>query len=181
MCGIYGVYSPSKRLGDDVLAWADRARDSLRHRGPDGADCRQLLEGRALLGHTRLAIIDLDGGMQPLFNEDNSIAVVCNGEIYNYIELREQLIAHGHRFRTQSDCEVLVHLYEEKGAELLNDLEGMFAFAIVDARRERLLLARDRFGEKPLYWTSLPGNTVAFSSELKGLISFPGAQWDLET
>ena len=81
MCGIYGVYSPSKRLDDDVLAWADRARDSLRHRGPDGADSRQLLEGRTLLGHTRLAIIDLEGGMQPLFNEDNSIAVVCNGEI----------------------------------------------------------------------------------------------------
>src|SRR5215469_12081452 len=100
MCGIYGAYNPSTKLNEETLAWAMRARDALRHRGPDGEDCKVALEGRCLIGHTRLAIIDIEGGMQPLFNEDRSVAVVCNGEIYNYVELREQLIKEGHRFQT---------------------------------------------------------------------------------
>jgi asparagine synthase (glutamine-hydrolysing) len=131
--------------------------------------------GRCLLGHTRLAIIDLEGGAQPIANEDETIWVILNGEIYNYIEIRERLIARGHRFRTQSDTEVLVHLYEEKGHALLDDLDGMFAFAIVDEKAEQLFLARDRYGEKPLYYAPLnQGRGLVFASEMKALFPFPG-------
>jgi asparagine synthase (glutamine-hydrolysing) len=138
------------------------------------------MDNRCLLGHNRLAIIDLEGGAQPLANEDQSVWVVCNGEIYNYVELREKLIAAGHRFRTQSDCEVLVHLFEDKGKDLLNDLEGMFAFALFDARRGELLLARDRFGEKPLYWARIAGGGIAFGSEMKALLALPGVDQSLD-
>jgi asparagine synthase (glutamine-hydrolysing) len=131
--------------------------------------------GRCLLGHCRLAIIDLEGGAQPIGNEDKTIWVILNGEIYNYIEIRERLIAKGHRFRTQSDTEVLVHLYEEKGHSLLDDLDGMFAFAIVDEKKEQLFLARDRFGEKPLYYAPVnAGRGLVFASEMKALLPFPG-------
>ena len=131
--------------------------------------------GRCLLGHSRLAIIDLEGGAQPIGNEDETIWVVLNGEIYNYVELRQELIAKGHRFRTHSDTEVLVHLYEEKGESLLDDLDGMFALAIVDEKKERLFLARDRFGEKPLYYASLDeGRRLVFASEMKAIVAFPG-------
>jgi asparagine synthase (glutamine-hydrolysing) len=133
------------------------------------------LSGRCLLGHSRLAIIDLEGGAQPIANEDETIWVILNGEIYNYVEIRERLISKGHRFRTQSDTEVLVHLYEEKGHSLLDDLDGMFAFAILDEKSEQLFLARDRFGEKPLYYAPLhEGKGLAFASEMKALFPFPG-------
>jgi len=174
MCGIYGIFRPNDALNDRDLTWADQAQRLLRHRGPDGHRQRLLLDNRCLLAHNRLSIIDLDGGAQPLSNEDGTLWVVCNGEIYNYIELRQQLVARGHRFSTQSDCETLVHLYEEKGVALLDDLEGMFAFAIFDVRNQQLFLARDRFGEKPLYWTKVPGGGVAFASEIKALQPFPG-------
>lgn len=174
MCGIYGIFDPNAPLGDSWLSWTQRAQKLLSHRGPDGHGCRMLFDGRCFLGHNRLAIIDLEGGAQPLANEDQSVWVVCNGEIYNYVELRELLIARGHHFRTQSDCEVLVHLFEDKGRDMLSDLEGMFAFALFDARRGELLLARDRFGEKPLYWASLPGGGLAFASEMKALLALPG-------
>ncbi len=174
MCGIYGIFDPNAPLGERWLAWAKRAQSLLAHRGPDSHRQQLLMDNRCLLGHNRLAIIDLEGGAQPLANEDESVWVVCNGEIYNYIELREKLIAAGHRFRTQSDCEVLVHLFEDKGKDLLKDLEGMFAFALFDTRRGELLLARDRFGEKPLYWASLDGGGIAFASEMKGLLALPG-------
>jgi asparagine synthase (glutamine-hydrolysing) len=153
------------------MAWAEQAQLRLRHRGPDGQQRITLMNGRCLLGHLRLAIIDIEGGAQPISNEDGSVWVVCNGEIYNYLELREKLIAQGHRFSTHSDTEVLVHLFEEKGTSLLDDLEGMYAFAIVDTRKEQILLARDRFGEKPLYWASVHDSRgLAFASELKALL-----------
>jgi len=175
MCGIYGIFDTSTRIDDHHRAWAEQARCWLQHRGPDGHQCFDLLDGHGLLGHLRLAIIDLEGGAQPLSNEDRTVWVVCNGEIYNYLELREQLINEGHQFRTQSDTEVLVHLYEQKGNALLQDLEGMFAFAIVDERKRAILLARDRFGEKPLYWTPTNGGQgIAFASEMKALRTFPG-------
>jgi asparagine synthase (glutamine-hydrolysing) len=180
MCGIYGIFDPNARLDERWLAWANRAQGLLSHRGPDGHGQQLLMENRCLLGHNRLAIIDLEGGAQPLANEDDSVWVVCNGEIYNYIELREKLIAAGHRFRTQSDCEVLVHLFEDKGKDLLNDLEGMFAFALFDARRGELLLARDRFGEKPLYWARLAGGGLAFASEMKALLALPEVDRSLD-
>jgi asparagine synthase (glutamine-hydrolysing) len=180
MCGIYGIFDPNESLSEHWLAWAARAQGLLSHRGPDGHRQQLLLDNRCLLGHNRLAIIDLEGGAQPLANEDHSVWVVCNGEIYNYVELRERLIAAGHRFRTQSDCEVLVHLFEDKGKDLLNDLEGMFAIALFDARRGELLLARDRFGEKPLYWARLAGGGLAFASEMKALVTLPGADLRLD-
>ena len=180
MCGIYGIFDPNEPLGERWLAWADRAQNLLAHRGPDGHRQQLFLDNRCLLGHNRLSIIDLEGGAQPLANEDQSVWVVCNGEIYNYIELREKLIAAGHQFRTQSDCEVLVHLFEDKGKDLLNDLEGMFAFALFNTRRGELLLARDRFGEKPLYWASLPSGGLAFASEMKALLALPGVDRRLD-
>jgi asparagine synthase (glutamine-hydrolysing) len=171
MCGILGMFDPVRPLADSARVWAEQAQRRLQHRGPDGQQCLKLMNGRCLLGHLRLAIIDLEGGAQPISNEDGTVWVVCNGEIYNYLELREKLVAQGHTFSTHSDTEVLVHLFEVKGISLLDDLEGMYAFAIVDTRKEQLFLARDRFGEKPLYWTSIHGGQgLAFASELKGLL-----------
>jgi asparagine synthase (glutamine-hydrolysing) len=174
MCGIYGVFDPSSRIDDGLRNWAQRAQDLLRHRGPDDQGCEERLQGHCLLGHTRLSIIDLAGGRQPLRSEDESIWVICNGEIYNYVELRAQLIEKGHRFRTHSDCEVLVHLYEEKGEALLNDLIGMYAFVLLDEKNQRLLAARDGFGEKPLYWVRVGDRGLAFASEMKALMPLPG-------
>jgi len=173
MCGIYGAFDLSSPLDDAMRAWSQRAQELLRHRGPDDKGCEERLQGHCLLGHTRLSIIDLEGGRQPLRNEDETVWVICNGEIYNYVELRAQLIEKGHRFRTHSDCEVLVHLYEEKGPALLDDLVGMFAFVLLDERNQRLLAARDRFGEKPLYWTPIEGGGIAFASEMKALLPLP--------
>jgi len=171
MCGIFGMLDPARPLGNSAQAWAEQAQLRLRHRGPDGHQRVTLMNGRCLLGHLRLAIIDIEGGAQPISNEDDTVWVVCNGEIYNYLELRKKLVALGHRFSTQSDTEVLVHLFEEKGTSMLDDLEGMYAFAIVDTRKEQLFLARDRFGEKPLYWAPIhDGRGLAFASELKALL-----------
>lgn len=174
MCGIYGVYGGESNVAQYQL-WAEEAGRLLQHRGPDGSACRQFSGGRCLLGHRRLAIIDIAGGAQPIGNEDGTIWVILNGEIYNYIEIREQLITKGHSFRTHSDTEVLVHLYEDKGHALLDDLDGMFAFAILDEKKGELFLARDRYGEKPLYYAPFnAGKSLAFSSEMKALLPFPG-------
>ena len=166
MCGIAGiVYADSNRSVDPrilrVLCGA------IAHRGPD--DEGHFLEGRAALGMRRLAIIDLGGGNQPLFNEDGQVVVFFNGEIYNYRALRDGLLARGHVLATHSDTEVLAHLYEERGADLVEPLRGMFAFAIWDRRRQQLTLGRDRFGIKPLYFTRRPWG-LAFASELKALV-----------
>jgi asparagine synthase (glutamine-hydrolysing) len=181
MCGIFGILDPARPLGTSAEAWAEQAQLRLQHRGPDGRQCVTLMDGRCLLGHLRLAIIDIEGGAQPISNEDGTIWVVCNGEIYNYLELREKLETQGHRFSTNSDTEVLVHLFEEKGASLLDDLEGMYAFAIVDTRKEQLFLARDRFGEKPLYWAPVRnGKGLAFASELKALLPLENVDHSLD-
>lgn len=145
----------------------------LRHRGPDGEGCF-CVPGVAL-GHRRLSIIDVSGGSQPMGNEDGSLQVVFNGEIYNFLELRHDLVEKGHHFVTRSDTEVLVHLYEEVGERLPEYLNGMFAFAIWDSRRKELFLARDRFGKKPLYYASVVGGMrFCFASELKALTVIPG-------
>ena len=153
---------------------------AIRHRGPDdsGTFYSEQIDdncsaARAALGHRRLSIIDLGGGHQPLANEDGTIWIAFNGEIYNYRELRQELIERGHAFQTSSDTEVIVHLYEERGAECLDVLRGMFAFALWDQKRERLLLARDRIGQKPLYYTQSQGRLL-FASELKSLLQVPG-------
>lgn len=167
MCGIAGFVGEGGR--EDLIAMTR----ALAHRGPDGEgfhiDDREAL----YLGHRRLSIIDIEGGHQPMWNEDDTIAVVYNGEIYNHLELRQALIAKGHVFRTDhSDTEVLVHGYEEWGDDLPARLNGMFAFAIFDRRRRRLFLARDRFGEKPLYYLATP-RSFAFASELHALALHP--------
>jgi asparagine synthase (glutamine-hydrolysing) len=173
MCGLFGFFSARAEIPDNIRQWAIKAQQCLRHRGPDDNGSIELSGRKCLMGHTRLSIIDIAGGAQPLSNEDGSVWVVFNGEIYNYIELREQLRAR-HDFRTESDTEVLVHLYEEKGEALVDDLVGMFAFAIVDQRKGTLFLARDRFGEKPLYYANLGNGRIVFASELKALVLFPG-------
>ncbi len=141
---------------------------SLRHRGPDGFGFFQ--EDRVGLAHARLSIIDLEGGWQPIHNEDKTLWVVFNGEIFNYPELRQELIARGHRFATDSDTEVLVHLYEEKGPSCLEDLNGQFAIALYDKKEQALLLARDRMGIRPLFYTRHDSH-ILFGSEIKALFS----------
>ena len=163
MCGILGGWTQSKLPREAI----DDALGRLRHRGPDDAGFHQ--SGPTFLAMRRLSIIDLKGGHQPIFNEDGSVAVVLNGEIYNYVELMRELSARGHVFRTASDTEVLAHLYEERGQEMVCELRGMFAFAIWDGRKQQLFVARDRFGKKPLYYTRTKEGGLIFASELKAL------------
>ena len=166
MCGIAGMLAANPQAAPDGKAvW--RMCDAMVHRGPD--DHGYLRDGPCALGHRRLSIIDLrPEGAQPMTNEDDSIAVVVNGEIYNFQELRYELEAKGHRFKSRSDSEVIVHLYEEEGLDFLDRLRGMFALALWDAARQRLVLARDRFGKKPLFYHSGPEGLV-FASELGAL------------
>src|SRR5213595_581899 len=151
--------------------------DLLVHRGPDSAG--EHVDGGIALAARRLSIIDLEHGDQPIANEDGSCIVVQNGEIYNYPELRRELERAGHQLRTHSDTEVLVHLYEQHGPGFAERLRGMFALAIWDARQRRLVLARDRFGIKPLHWARLPGG-LAFGSELKCLLPAPGFSREID-
>ena len=172
MCGICGrlAVGNGERTDRSVL---DEMVRRLTHRGPDGNGV--YVSGPIALGHTRLSIIDLESGAQPLANEDESIWVVFNGEIYNYAELREQLIGRGHRFRTHSDTEVLVHLYEDLGDSFVTRLDGMFALAIWDANSRRLFCARDRVGIKPLYY-AVTDDAFIFASEIKSLLADPAVQ-----
>jgi asparagine synthase (glutamine-hydrolysing) len=172
MCGIYGFVAASGDLGEPerigaILTAMDRA---ILHRGPD--DNGSYIDARCAMGMRRLSIIDLGGGKQPIANEDQRLWVVFNGEIYNYRQLRDDLLVRSHHFTTTSDTEVLVHLYEERGAALVDSLAGMFGFAIWDRERQELLLARDRLGIKPLYYAPTPRGLV-FGSELKSLIQHP--------
>lgn len=184
MCGIAGAVwnEADKSLERPTL---QRMIDVLRHRGPDdeGSYLADLHVGNAgtgvALGHRRLSIIDVAGGTQPLSNEDGSVWVIFNGEIYNFHDLRRRLEAAGHQFRTQCDTEVLVHLYEDEGPEMLAQLNGMFALAIWDARRRQLLLARDRLGKKPLVYRHEPGRLL-FASELKALLQVPGVPREID-
>src|SRR5689334_2105675 len=168
MCGICGIAIPdhSPRPIDGLLL--ARMRDSLAHRGPD--DAGLFLHSHVALAHRRLSIVDLSGGHQPMFNEDDSLAIVFNGEIYNHADFRSDLEARGHRFRSYCDTETLLHLYEEDGPRLVERLRGMFAFAIWDQPRRTLLLARDRLGIKPLYYTLGDDGTLHFASEIKALL-----------
>jgi asparagine synthase (glutamine-hydrolysing) len=170
MCGICGVATAERGAVADLEA-VRRMNGRLVHRGPDSDGL--FSSGGVALAMRRLSIIDLEGGDQPISNEDGSVTVVQNGEIYNYRELRRDLEQRGHRFATASDTEVLVHLYEEHGDGFVERLRGMFALALWDSRQERLLLARDRFGIKPLYHR-VAGGTLSFASELKAMLEQPG-------
>ena len=169
MCGIAGQFALNGGKADAALVGAMAER--LRHRGPDGEG--SLFSGPVGLAHRRLAIIDLsDEGRQPMTNEDGSIWIVFNGEIYNYLELREELLAAGHRFATATDTEVILHAYEEWGRDCLHRFNGMWAFAIWDERRRELFCARDRLGVKPFYYTTA-GDSFLFASEIKALRAHP--------
>lgn len=167
MCGIAGFVSKDA-LGPEDAVLGTKLLRSMVHRGPDGEGV--FSGGHVWLGMRRLSIIDLQGGWQPLYNEDRSLVLVANGEIYNYVELRQSLVARGHTFVTGSDCETIIHLYEEHGDNCVDHLRGMFAFALWDTARSKLLLARDRMGEKPLYLCE-KDHTLIFCSELRPLIA----------
>jgi asparagine synthase (glutamine-hydrolysing) len=166
MCGICGIAS-QREITPVELQRVRAVNDGLSHRGPDSSGDYQ--DAHVALAMRRLSIIDLDGGSQPLFNEDRSLLLIANAEIYNYVELRRRLGALGHRFSTGSDCETIIHAYEEFGLDCVKHLRGMFAFALWDTKRRRLLLARDRMGEKPLYLYESEGQLL-FASELKALL-----------
>ena len=181
MCGITGAVWNDPRLGLEEPQLA-RMTEALRHRGPDD-EGTYLTEFRlrppydaqpgVALGFRRLSIIDLAGGHQPMSNEDESVWMVFNGEIYNYRDLRRRLEGAGHKFRTESDTECIIHLYEDEGPECFTHLNGMFAVAIWDARNRRLVLGRDRLGKKPLVYRHEPGRLL-LASELKSLLTVPG-------
>ncbi len=178
MCGIAGISSPSGglALSSDV---ARRMAATLEHRGPDHLETWMAPSGRCALGHARLRVIDLTAGDQPVANEDGSVQVVFNGEIYNFRELRDELRRAGHEFRTASDTEVLVHGYESWGPDLVERLEGMFAFALWDEAEARLVLARDRAGKKPLYLLKSSGGVV-FGSEMKAILAHPDVMGNVD-
>ena len=171
MCGITGLFDTRARRDFD-RALLQRMNDSQAHRGPDGEGLH--LEPGVGLGHRRLSIIDVATGQQPLYNEDGSVVVVYNGEIYNYQELIPELQALGHVFHTRSDTEVIVHAWEAWGERCVDRFRGMFAFALYDRNRETLFMARDRLGVKPLYYAVLPDGALLFGSELKSLLVHPG-------
>ncbi len=172
MCGICGVFhsDPTQRVNRELLAAMNR---QIAHRGPD--DDGFFVDGNAGLAMRRLSIIDIQTGHQPLSNEDGSIWIVFNGEIYNHRDLRKDLHARGHRYRTQSDTETIVHLYEEYGKDCVQHLRGMFAFAIWDRSSRSLFIARDRLGIKPLYYR-YDGTTLLFGSEIKTILAYPGVK-----
>src|ERR1700734_2529924 len=174
MCGISGL--ATKRLGEvDLQATIIRMANAIRHRGPDGMDVRCFeppgISQHVALGHNRLAIIDVSqAGREPMTNEDGTVWLVFNGEIYNFQELRKRLESRGHRFHSRTDAEVIIHLYEEMGSSCLKELNGIFAFAILDLRRDLLLLARDPIGVKPLFYAATP-DFFLFGSEIKAILA----------
>ena len=175
MCGIAGYIQLNGSNVDREKI--ERMVAALKHRGPDAQTVH--LDGPVGLGHARLSIIDLEGGHQPLFNEDRSVAVICNGEIYNYRELRTELLCRGHQFRTGSDCEVIAHLWEEHGPQLVDRLRGMFAFVLYDNQQGIVFGARDHFGQKPLFYAQSP-TRFAFASEVKGLLALDDVSRELD-
>ena len=175
MCGIAGFFHFNGSAADtDCLR---RMIAMLPHRGPDSSGVHA--EGGAGLAHARLSIIDLAGGNQPMSNEDGTVWITFNGEIFNFLELREMLLERGHRFATRSDTEVLVHLYEDEGEECVRRLNGQWSFAIWDARRRSLFLSRDRMGVRPLFYT-VTGGTFVFGSEIKSIFAHPDVSREIE-
>jgi len=174
MCAICGIIKSDGKVDEKLLYEMTRL---MNYRGPDEEG--YFLEKNVGFGHRRLSIIDLKTGKQPLFNENKKIVLICNGEIYNFKELREDLEKKGHQFKTNSDNEVIIHLYEEKKEKCVNDLRGMFAFAIWDGKEKKLFMARDRLGQKPLVY-SIIGKDIIFSSEIKSLLLYPEIKKEID-
>jgi len=172
MCGIYGIIS--NQLTRDHL---EKSTMTLGHRGPD--DSGFFYKDGIGLGHRRLSIIDLEGGHQPMFNEDRDKCIVYNGEIYNFLELRDQLIQKGHIFSTKSDTETIIHAYEEWGEQCVEHFNGMFAFAIWDEKKRTMFMARDRLGIKPLFYSEYKGK-FSFASEMKAILADRDCGRDLD-
>ena len=177
MCGITGIFETRERkpISRDTLA---RMNETQHHRGPDEGSF--LIEPGIGFGHRRLSVIAVATGQQPMFNEDGSVAVIFNGEIYNFQELIPELTALGHVFRSPSDTEVIVHAWEAWGEDCVKRFRGMFAFALWDRNRETLFLARDRLGVKPMYYAMLPDGKLIFGSELKSLVAHGGFSRELD-
>ena len=173
MCGITGYLNLNNTPLDPQQDLLPSMCKSIEHRGPDETGMKII--GPAALGMTRLSIIDLVTGQQPIANEDKTIWIVFNGEIYNFHALQDKVRKNGHTLATKSDTETIVHLYEDYGVDCLQFLEGMFGLAIWDSRKERLILARDRMGEKPLHWSIFQGQFI-FGSEIKAILSHPFAK-----
>lgn len=175
MCGICGIFDMRGHLVPPELV--EKMTAAIRHRGPDGSG--SFVSGEIGLGHRRLSIIDLEGGAQPISNEDDSLQVVFNGEIYNYLELRQELKASGHIFKTETDTEVIVHSYEQWGMDCVKRFNGIFAFALWDVARKTLVLARDHLGVKPLYYLVV-GHRLLFASEVKALLADPNCPREVD-
>lgn len=178
MCGICGFIKFNGPVTPDDRHTVKKMNRKLIHRGPDAQD--ELLFDNVALGFSRLSIIGISNGMQPIFNEDESLVLICNGEIFNYIELREELLSRGHTFRTTTDVEVILHLYEEEGMEFLDKLNGQFAFALYDKKQKKLFCARDQMGIIPLFYT-LSGNHFVFGSEIKAILEHPVVVKEVDT
>jgi asparagine synthase (glutamine-hydrolysing) len=179
MCGIAGIFNYGSAPTDE-RAMAARMRDAMTHRGPDDSGLYQSPDRRVVLAHRRLSIVDLSpAGHQPMTNEDGTVWITFNGEIYNHVTRRVPLLARGHRFKSSSDTEVIVHAYEEAGPDCVSSLDGMFAFALWDSRRQELLLARDRLGKKPLYYT-IAGGRFVFASEIKAILQHPDVRREID-
>lgn len=172
MCGICGIYNlyEKKPIDEKIV---DKMLYAIRHRGPDGE--KKYVTDRVALGFNRLSFLDLTGGMQPLFNETMEISMVCNGEIFNYQQLKAELLEKGHKFKTGTDVEVILHLYEEYGTDFPKYLNGQFAIALYDAKKEELYLVRDQIGICPLFYT-VADQRVIFASEIKGILEYPGIE-----
>ncbi len=175
MCGIAGILNLDGEWVDPTLP--RRMIERLQHRGPDGIGC--FVDDGVALAHARLSIIDLAGGHQPMTNEDRTLWITFNGEIFNYLELREALVRRGHRFATRSDTEVILHAYEEYGEDCVREFNGQWAFAIWDIRARRLFLSRDRLGVRPLFYWSAP-HRFAFASEMKSILALPGVPREVD-
>ena len=177
MCGLAGIFDSRGEREIDATVLS-RMNASLRHRGPDGDG---LYVGSGIgLAHRRLSIIDLERGQQPMFNEDKSVAVVYNGEIYNFPELKKELESKGYRFKTHCDTEVVIHGWSAWGVDCVKRFRGMFAIALWDSEQHCLFLARDRLGKKPLYYAQLSDGMFIFGSELKALLEYPGLPRQLD-
>ncbi len=177
MCGIAGIYTKQSATPEELSRVVHSMTDCLTHRGPD--DQGFYIGKNVALGHRRLSIIDLKTGHQPIFNEDRTICIVFNGEIYNYKEIKAELLQKGHRFSSESDTETIIHAYEEWGEESVHRLRGMFSFCIWDERQDKLLLVRDRLGEKPLFYAYRNGSLV-FASEMKAILAGPHADRSMD-